>query len=104
MKCYTVRYIKISIPECYPSDFPKNRTSPLSAYCLSCNLMNMQGIPFKIAAHFKEQLLKKLPIIFSKIIYFCFDGFCVFSTSEMSQKIIPLIADLVSDCPSLISS
>ena len=72
MKCYAVRYIKINISKCYLSDFPKTRTFPLSAYCLSCNLINMQGIPFKIAAHFKEQLLKKLPIIFSKNHLFLF--------------------------------
>ena len=31
MKCYTVRYGKISIPKCYLSDFPKTRTSPLKS-------------------------------------------------------------------------
>ena len=31
MKCYTVRYIKISIPKCYLSDFPKTRISPLKS-------------------------------------------------------------------------
>ena len=31
MKCYTVRYIKISIPKCYLSDFPKTRISRLKS-------------------------------------------------------------------------
>ena len=31
LKCYTVRYIKISNPKCYLSDFPKTQTSPLTA-------------------------------------------------------------------------
>ena len=31
MKCYTVRYIKISIPKCYLSDFPKTQISPLKS-------------------------------------------------------------------------
>ena len=65
MKCYTVRYIKVSIPKCYLSDFPKTRTSPLRYRHIAGHFESFNCLKFQTSFLKNKSFLWKIRLLIS---------------------------------------
>ena len=63
MKCYTVRYIKVSIPKCYLSDFPKTRTSPLRYRHIAGHFESFNCLKFQTSFLKNKSFLWKIRLL-----------------------------------------